>query len=49
MESSGEASPGTDKPAQETDDSGYEWFTDQNGISYYRPTGSGVPRVKFEN
>jgi len=44
-----EAQGDKDTPAQETDESGYEWVTDQNGISYYRPTGSGVPWVKFEN
>jgi len=49
LEAAAEAPPDKDTPAQETDESGYEWVTDQNGISYYRPTGSGVPWVKFEN
>ena len=49
LEAAAEAPPDKDTPAQETDESGYEWVTDQNGIAYYRPTGSGVPWVKFEN
>ena len=49
LEESSGAPPDKDTPAHETDERGYEWFTDQSGVSYYRPTGSGVPWVKFEN
>ena len=49
LEESGDTLPDKDTPAQETDERGYEWFTNQNGVPYYRPAGSGVPWVKFEN
>ena len=44
-----EKPPHKDTPAQENDESGYEWFTSENGVSYYRRSGSGVSWVKFEN
>ena len=49
LNSHDEALPHKDTPAQETDENGYEWFTDENGVVYYRPSRSSVPWVKFEN
>ena len=41
--------PSLDTPAQRTDGEGYEWFTTDDGVNFYRTVGSGAEWVKFEN
>jgi hypothetical protein len=38
-----------DTAAQRADENGYEWFTMDDGMNFYRTVGSGAEWVKFEN
>ena len=40
--------PGIDTPAQDTDESGYEWFTNEDGVSFYRPSGSHEAWTRYD-
>ena len=41
--------PAIDEVAQETDNEGYEWFSDDNGTNFYRPIGYEVEWTKYES
>ena len=41
--------PSATTPAQKTDAEGYEWYTTDNGVDFYRTVGSGAEWVKFEH
>ena len=41
--------PSIEDTAQKTDENGYEWFTAQDGTSFYRTIGSRADWVKLEN
>ena len=41
--------PSSTTPAQKTDSEGYEWYTNDDGVNYYRTVGSSDEWVKFEN
>ena len=40
--------PGIDTPAQDTDESGYEWFTNEDGVSFYRLSGSYEAWTRYD-
>ena len=41
--------PSIEDAAHKTDDNGYEWFTSQDGINFYRLIGSQADWTKLEN
>ena len=41
--------PKAEAPAQHSDESGYEWYTKEDGTNYYRIASIGADWIKFEN